>query len=71
MPFGYLVEYIPNDDKEKALQHTFDVATVSGIIYRLPPLPPTPNSFDELMFGCIDDQEYRILFQKPLRQPLD
>ena len=29
-------------------------------IYRLPPLPPTPNNFDELMFGWIDDEGYGI-----------
>ena len=31
MPFGCHVEYITNDEKEKALQHTFDTTTVSGI----------------------------------------
>ena len=31
LPFGCYVEYIPNDEREKALQHTFDKTTVSGI----------------------------------------
>ena len=41
------------------------------IIYRLPPLPPTPNNFDELMFGWIDDEEYGILFKGPSWEPVD
>ena len=26
------------------------------LIYRLPPLPPTPDNFDELMLGWMDDE---------------
>ena len=43
-------------------------------IYRLPPLPPTPNNFDELMFGRIDDEESwlnGILVKGPSWEPIE
>ena len=40
-------------------------------IYRLPPLPPTPNNFDELMFAWIDDEEFGILVKEASREPID
>ena len=57
LPFGCFVEYIPNDDKEKALQHTFDTTTVSGIFmgYRLRPGGYWSGEYLILPFSSIEN----------------
>ena len=57
LPFGCHVEYIPNGDKEKALQHTFDTTTVSGIFigYRQRPGGYWPGGYLVLPFSSIEN----------------
>ena len=57
IPFGCHVEYIPNDDKEKALQHTFDTTTVSGIFmgYRQRPGGYWSGEYLILPFSSIEN----------------